>query len=285
MKERKILHSISGVIKEDKVTAKQLEASIANGGSTFLDGKDMIGTENFSVSIFPERNTKVKTLTEDEIAKFKETHKDLLDSNKNVLGVGTWFDDEVNTWVIDVVVIIPHSLEQKAKDLGNKYNQKYIYDLKTSNVIPTGGTDTMVYGPKSEADRILDVLAAIKGDVLNNKLMKERKRLQYIAGILKEDRSTAKQLAKEFGDEQYINWSTVKYEEFDDGAWGLAFEMNIPKTSFGETKDDADKYFQAEYGRNSYVGAGQSYSKAFTSTKDGGNVWIVSLFAKGGYDV
>jgi len=116
----------------------------------------------------------------------------------------------------------------------------------------------------------------------------EVKRMQQLAGIIKENleiTNIGKQVAAEFGTPEYIDENSINYTE-DEDKWDIDFVMNIPKDDVMElTPEEANRYFNKEYKVNDYRGPGAPYSKAYVSTEDGGDVWIVTINANGGLDI
>ena len=53
-------------------------------------------------------------------------------------------------------------------------------------------------------------------------------------------------------------------------------EMDLP---------EAEKYFSKEYKVNHYQGPGAQYSRTYVDVRDGGDNWIVDIYARGGYDI
>lgn len=116
---------------------KQIEATIQSGGSTFsIGGKDMAGSPNIAVSIFPEFSETVPLSNlRLYLFAFQLKHVELMSRNR-FLKVGTW--KQGDRVVLDVVAMIPVSKRDEAIKLGIKYNQIAIFDLQTNVEIPTG---------------------------------------------------------------------------------------------------------------------------------------------------
>jgi len=136
-------------MKHDQVYQHEKE-----GGSSFVNGKNAMGSKGTSVSIFPERTVIIdRPLTQKDLDDFKEKNKDILEGNEDVLSVGTWKDGEGKT-NIDISSVTPHA---EAEELGKKYNQQAVFNLEKGTSVPTGGTGEEIEGLKSEAERIKDI--------------------------------------------------------------------------------------------------------------------------------
>jgi hypothetical protein len=136
-------------MKNDQVYQHEKE-----GGSSFVNGKNAMGSKGTSVSIFPERTVIIdRPLTQKDLDDFKEKNKDILEGNEDVLSVGTWKDGEGKT-NIDISSVTPHA---EAEELGKKYNQQAVFNLEKGTSVPTGGTGEEIEGLKSEAERIKDI--------------------------------------------------------------------------------------------------------------------------------
>jgi hypothetical protein len=108
------------------LVAKQANVARKTGGSSFSPTKgDLIGSDNYAISIFPEYSKIIKG-KEDLLLQYPE------------LAVGTWY--EAGQTYIDLVVTIPTSNKFAAMGLGRRYNQKAIFNLKTLEETRTGGT-------------------------------------------------------------------------------------------------------------------------------------------------
>lgn len=122
--------AISGTI-----TNKILQAIHNNGGTTYnLTIGDMVGTPNFSVSVYPERERIVDGVDFDILEGFIDDNEDLLKDPANSLGAWTT-DGKI---YLDVVVTIPD--QERAIDLAKQNNQIAIWDLQNGREISTGGT-------------------------------------------------------------------------------------------------------------------------------------------------
>ena len=129
-------------------------------GSTFtLDGTDHAGKPMASVSIFPERSIVVdgQMSEADLIAKldeFKETNKDILEGNEDVIAIGTFYSPESEKTFIDLSAVVD---KETAVELGKQYNQESVWDLENMEAIDTGGDGSPIEGLKPEADRVGDI--------------------------------------------------------------------------------------------------------------------------------
>jgi len=117
-----------------------LQGIQSSGGVTYnLSQGNMAGTDNYSVSIYPDRSKILPSGVDfDEIENFIVANEDLLNNASNSFGAWT-HDGKV---YLDVVATIPD--QQKAVDLGKQHNQIAIWDLKNNREIPTGGTGEVV---------------------------------------------------------------------------------------------------------------------------------------------
>ena len=145
--------SISDVAKraqELKDTHTQLAAHEANGGSTFSSkGKDLNGTDNYSVGSYPDRTEQVDKLTPERLEEFKKKNDDVL--SKEGHAVGTWKDPDTGKAVLDVARI--YTDRDEAIAAGKAANQKSIYHLGGEGEIKTGGTgEGPVAGTKAKPD-------------------------------------------------------------------------------------------------------------------------------------
>jgi hypothetical protein len=139
--------SISDIAKraqEMKDATAQLEVHEKNGGSTFSSkGKDLNGTNNYSVGSYPERTEKVDKLTPERLDEFKKKNADVL--SKEGHAVGTWKDPDTGKAVLDVTKL--YTDRDAAIAAGKAANQKSIYHLGGEGEIQTGGTGE---GPAKE---------------------------------------------------------------------------------------------------------------------------------------
>lgn len=125
------------------IVAKQVNIARKTGGSSFSPGKgDLIGSENYAVSIFPDYMKVVKgKVTQKQLSAFYLKNEDILLQYPE-LAVGTWC--EAGQTYIDLVVTIPTANKYAAMGLGRRYNQKAIFNLKTLEETRTGGTGEVV---------------------------------------------------------------------------------------------------------------------------------------------
>lgn len=96
----------------------------------------LVGREGYSVSLFPERSKTFGKLNSDNVADFISENKDLLAQEGNKLGV--WYDTESGKYYLDVSYVEKNL--DRARELGSKYNQKSIWNMKNFKEIDTGGT-------------------------------------------------------------------------------------------------------------------------------------------------
>jgi heat shock protein HspQ len=109
------------------------------GGATFdKNGKNLAGTDAWSVGAYPDRTENVSDadFTPDRISAFAEKNKDLLAKKNHALG--SWKDTDNGNNVLDVTKLIKDDAE--AKTAGAAANQKAIYHLKRGELADTGGT-------------------------------------------------------------------------------------------------------------------------------------------------
>ena len=132
--------SISYVAKraqELKDTHAQLAEHDKNGGSTFSSkGKDLNGTNKYSVGSYPDRTEQVDKLTPERLDEFKKKNADVL--SKDDHAVGTWKDPDTGKAVLDVART--YADRDEAIAAGKAANQKSIYHLGGEGEIQTGGT-------------------------------------------------------------------------------------------------------------------------------------------------
>lgn len=115
----------------------QIAAHNSNGGSTFTpEGKNLAGTDTHAVAAYPERGQTVDELTPKILNDFKSKNVDVLADGQHA--VGTWKDPDTGKTALDIVKTVADRGE--AIKAGEDANQKAIYNLKTGETIPTGGT-------------------------------------------------------------------------------------------------------------------------------------------------
>lgn len=121
------------------MVAKQVNISRKTGGSTFNTTKgDLIGSDNYAVSIFPDYSKIVKgKVTGKQLNKFYLDNEELL-LRYSELAVGTWYKG--GQTYIDLCVTIPTTNKFAAMGLARRYDQKAIFNLKSLEEIGTGGT-------------------------------------------------------------------------------------------------------------------------------------------------
>ena len=140
--------------------SEQLAAHEANGGSTFdSKGRDLAGTDKYSVATNPERTMTVDgKLTAEDLRRFKTLNADLL--NKEGYGIGTWLDKDTGKSVLDVAKLFDD--KKQAVTAGKLANQKAIYHLGGEGEIPTGGTGegSLIDAMKAKYGTTNDVLKA-----------------------------------------------------------------------------------------------------------------------------
>ena len=119
-----------------------VKTHISTGGSTYdpRQRKSMVGTDRYSVSIYPDRTDTVpgKDITQQQLENFTKKNVDLLSQPENY--IGTWFDQESGQSYLDVVVL---ASKDGAIGLGKIANQKAVFGLKDFDEVPTMGTGTM----------------------------------------------------------------------------------------------------------------------------------------------
>lgn len=139
---------------ESNVPADDILAAHAkNGGSIFsLNKGNLANQDGFAVSMFPDRTVKVPgQLTAQHIRDFAQQNADVL-SHPNA-AIGTWNNN--GTHWLDVSSVTNDLTT--ARQLGKKYNQVSIYDLKNNREIPTGGTGEAVPNLPPAAQRLAEL--------------------------------------------------------------------------------------------------------------------------------
>lgn len=125
------------------VAAKVVELhNSRNEGSTVnYKAESLLKRDFFAVAIFPERTviTQARQLREELIEAFVKSNADLL--SYSICAIGTWYDAEENMSWLDISVIIAD--ETTARELGDEYNQKAIYDLRLEKIIELTGNGMM----------------------------------------------------------------------------------------------------------------------------------------------
>jgi hypothetical protein len=153
-----------------QIVNQVLNSIHANSGATFnLSQGNMVGTDNYAVSIYPERSEILPSGTDfDTLEQFMLKNEDLLNNAEN--SIGAWVNG--GKLYLDIVATIPD--EAQAIELGKQHNQIAIWDLKNGKEIQTGGTgevkktaDDQVL-PQDQQDQIAATTAPIYNTALNN---------------------------------------------------------------------------------------------------------------------
>jgi hypothetical protein len=158
--DRKYVYGNPELLEEQfQLNMEMTKNGTVEGGTTFNDSDgNLFGQKKFAVSIFPDLSvTKQKgegTFTKEEIAAFKEKHKDILDGNKN-LAVGTYTSPETGISYLDVTAVMSDATT--AQKLAIQYNQESYFDLERGKEIRTGGTGAPIEGMESVEQRVADI--------------------------------------------------------------------------------------------------------------------------------
>lgn len=123
------------------------------GGSTFnLYFGDLAGQSLYAVSVYPERSRLVggPELDLRILERFLLDNLDLLQDPRN--NAGTWFNEADGNTYLDVSSTLPS--RQQAIQLARRYNQIGVFDLRTSEVIETGGTGELIPNLPPPAQRL-----------------------------------------------------------------------------------------------------------------------------------
>jgi hypothetical protein len=156
MDEGKHLATVAGGAPED-----QLAEHEKNGGSTFsADGKDLNGTDKYSVGAYPDRTEHVDNLTTEKLEEFKKKNSDVL--SKEDHAVGTWKDPDTGKTVLDVAKT--YADRDEAIAAGKAANQKSIYHLGGEGEIQTGGTGKQNAAAEKPAEKFPTSAYEDKGD-------------------------------------------------------------------------------------------------------------------------
>jgi hypothetical protein len=125
------------------LVAKQVNTTRKTGGSSFSPGRgDLIGSDNYAISIFPDYSKIIKgKITQKQLSTFYLKNEDILFQYPE-LATGTWY--RAGKTHIDLVVTIPTSNKFAAIELGRRYNQKTVFNLKTLEETRIGGTGEIV---------------------------------------------------------------------------------------------------------------------------------------------
>ena len=140
-------------IEVDEVVRQVLVLHSSNGGSTFnLFFGDMLGSESFAVSIYPERSVVLpgKDVPIGVLRQFIVDNLDLLRDPR--VSVGSWFSTDSKASFLDISATVPG--RQQAIELGRKYNQIAIFDLASMQEISVGGTGEKSEGMPPPRDRL-----------------------------------------------------------------------------------------------------------------------------------
>ena len=105
----------------------------------------------WAVSLYPERTVPVDgpKVTARDIQAFIRANADLLTDPRN--SVGTWFNKDKGKTYIDVSTVTDHA---KAVELAKRFNRISIFNLKTFQEEPTGGTGEPVTPIEPEGQRL-----------------------------------------------------------------------------------------------------------------------------------
>jgi hypothetical protein len=111
------------------LVARQVNIARKTGGSNFNPSRgDLIGSDNYAVSIFPDYSKIIKgKVTQKQLSAFYLKNEDILLQYPE-LAVGTWY--EAGQTYIDLVVTVPIANKYAAIGLARRYNQKAIFNLK-----------------------------------------------------------------------------------------------------------------------------------------------------------
>jgi hypothetical protein len=127
---------------EDSLMVSISKAHNANGGSTINAVRgDLSAASNVAVSIFPDLTTMIpgKDITPKQVKEFADNvEKAGVDLSSPKVSIGTWFDADSGQTYLDVTATLPD--RAKAVELGQKFNQKAVFDLSNFEIIETGGT-------------------------------------------------------------------------------------------------------------------------------------------------
>ena len=127
------------------------------------NGYNMSGQDAYAVGMFPERGVALDhEPTASEMSDYINKNNDILSDPRTMLG--GWHDsgkDEKGnqvrpeSWQMDVSV--PVRNEAKAKELGARYHQISIYNLKSGKELPTGGDGKQFTPETSPEERLAEV--------------------------------------------------------------------------------------------------------------------------------
>jgi len=126
-------------IKADRAAEEVSKIHSEQGGSTINLSRGSLGRrEGYAVSLYPEISEVIpgKDISPGRVRKFIEKNSELLKDPR--LSIGTWYDKESGKSYLDVSAVIKD--RDRAVELGKRYNQKAVMNLKNFEEIPTGGT-------------------------------------------------------------------------------------------------------------------------------------------------
>lgn len=137
-----------------ELAQKSAQAHAQDQGSTMdLRTGQLLNDEPvYVVSIYPERGVQFQgpEVPVNSLENFIQTNSDLLQQPENSLG--TFFDEGTGTSDVDVVVATPD--RNLAVALGERFNQKSIWDAANKEAIETGGTGERVDTGIPETERL-----------------------------------------------------------------------------------------------------------------------------------
>jgi hypothetical protein len=152
-----MLREIGAHPEQKAAPESQIDVHEKTGGSTFTpEGKNLAGSDLHAVAPYPERSQVVDKLTPENLAAYKAKNADLLSDGEHA--VGTWKDPESGKTYLDISKTIAD--RQDAIRAGQDANQKAIYNLKTGETIPTGGTgeaETPFDVAKTRPERVAEI--------------------------------------------------------------------------------------------------------------------------------
>jgi hypothetical protein len=125
--KKDIKAAISGQVVNDILRLIQ-----SNGGATYnLSKGNLVGTDAYAVAIYPDREQIVPEVDFDTLEGYITQNEDLLSNPNN--SFGAWISGG-NKVYLDIVATVKDLNE--AVELGRKYNQLAIFNLKTLQEIP-----------------------------------------------------------------------------------------------------------------------------------------------------
>ncbi|MGH7974758.1 MAG: hypothetical protein ACREBR_04485 [bacterium] len=137
--QKELRNPVNASLKQADISGKVvndiLQGIHSDGGITYnLNTGNMAGTDNYSVSIYPDRAVILSGVDFDAVENFITSNEDLLNDPLNSFGAWT-HDGKV---YLDVVATVP-DLNQ-AVELGQRNNKIAVWDLKNNEQISTCGT-------------------------------------------------------------------------------------------------------------------------------------------------